>query len=114
MLVLGLLLSLTSGLRVVPDNVHATFTQALNTIVLHGPAIDWPIPSALDLASAAMALPLRIVFTDTAPLTGGIPEEGLWSLARLVEIDTSPESNPAGAEVTVRVPGLPWKLTLEN
>lgn len=108
LLVFALLLSLTSGLRVVPDDVHATFAQGLNSILLHGPAIDWQSLSGFGLPSAAMSLPLRIVFTDSGLLTEGNPHETVWSLDRAVEIHTSPESNLAGGEVTVRVPGLRW------
>lgn len=110
MLVFALLLGLTSGLRVVPDNLHATFAQGLNSILVHGPAIDWQSLSGFGLASAAMSLPLRIVFTDMGLLSEGNPEEAVWSLDRALEIHTSPESNLAGTEVTVRVPGLRWKL----
>lgn len=110
LLVFALLLGLTSGLRVTPDNLHASFTQALSSVLLRGPTVDWPILSPFGLASAVMTRPLRVALTDSAPLI----EEAVWSLARPLEILTSPESNFAGGEVTVRVPGLPWKLTLEN
>lgn len=114
MMVFALLLGLTSGLGVVFENVHASFTQALNSTVLRGPTIDWPILNPFGLANAVMARPLRIAFTDSAPSIDGNPEEAVWSLARAVEIHASTESNPAGAEVTVHVPALRWKLTLEN
>lgn len=57
-------------------------------------------------ASEAMIQPLRIAFTEVAPVLDGNPEDAVWSQARAVEIPTTHGANLPGGEVTVRVRGL--------
>lgn len=54
-LVLTLLLSLASGLRIMADRADATLARALRPVLLQGPVIDWHVLSAFALTALIFA-----------------------------------------------------------
>lgn len=54
-LVLTLLLSLATGLRIMADRLDATLARALRPLLLQGPVIDWHVMSAFALTALIVA-----------------------------------------------------------